>query len=142
MNAAAPSDSPTTKQGRRLPPSSACTAPILLAGVSTSHSREGSNARCGLGPGAGEWSQLLPAGKGALVGRSCLALCRGETGPVTCQARHFFACMMETPLCSLSCAEGTFDFKSCCNTCLNSGHCSLTLWSQHSPPCFPVDCLP
>lgn len=79
--------------------------------------------------------------KGALVsqvGSSCPALCPREQGPVGCHAHHFHVCTMETPLCSLSWAEGTFDFKSCCNKCLNSGRCSLTLWSQHSPP--PLSC--
>lgn len=60
------------------------------------------------------------------VGSSCPALCPGEPGLVACQAHHFLVCTMETPLCSLSRAEGTFDFKSCRNMCLNSGHCSLS----------------
>lgn len=110
-----------------------------------SQSREGSNARCVLDPGAGTWSLLLPAVQGvpvSQVGSSCPALCPGEPGLVACQAHHFLVCTMETPLCSLGRAEGTFDFKSCRNMCLSSGHCSLALRSQHCLPRFPVDYLP
>lgn len=45
------------------------------------------------------------------------ALCPGEPGPVACWAHHFLACTVETPLHSLTWAEGTFDFKSCCYSC-------------------------
>lgn len=92
----------TPDQEKKLPHSS---APVLLVGVSTSLFR----CLVCLDPGAGMWSPLHPAVKGALMnlmGSSCPELCPGKSGPVACQAHYFLWCIMEAPLCSLSWAEG------------------------------------
>lgn len=138
MDATAPSNSPPQRRGESCHPAQHLLPQFcLLVYPPAFPEQRRLKARHVLYPRAGTWSSLLPAVNGALVSRvgsSCPALCSGEPGPVACWAHCFPACTTETPLCSLSRADRTFDFKSCCNTSLDSGRCFLTLRSQHGAP--------